>query len=155
MVRQKSLKDVLSGLIFIGFGLAFGYASQSYDIGTALRMGPGYFPTILSGIMIALGTIIVIQGAFAGVGDETPIGHVPWPALGLILGALIFFGLTARGLGMVPALFVTASMSAFASKRTGPVGALLLGAGLAFVCWLIFIQALGLPLRPVGPWLQF
>jgi hypothetical protein len=80
---------------------------------------------------------------------------VPWLALLLILGALVFFGVTARGLGLVPALFATAFMSALASRHTGPIGAFLLAAGLAFICWLIFIYALGLPLRPVGPWLQF
>ncbi len=154
MTTQKSPKDLLSGLIFIGFGLAFGYASLGYDIGTALRMGPGYFPVVLSGIMVALGAIILVQGLFTGP-DATPIGGVPWLALVLILGALVFFGVTARGLGLVPALFVAAFMSAFASKRTGVLGALLLGVGLALICWLIFIWALGLPLRPIGPWLAF
>ncbi len=155
MTTQKSAKDLLSGLIFIGIGLAFGYASLGYDIGTALRMGPGYFPIVLSGILVALGAIIVIHGLFFSESDETPVGGAPWLALVLILGALVFFGVTARGLGLVPALFVTAFMSALASKRTGVLGALVLAAGLALICWVIFIWALGLPLRPIGPWLQF
>jgi hypothetical protein len=155
MTTQKSLKDLLSGLIFIGFGLAFGYASLNYDLGTALRMGPGYFPILLSGIMVVLGAIITVQGLFTSTPDEEPIGAVPWLALVLILGGLIFFGVTARGLGLLPALFITTFMSALASKQTGPMGALVLATGLALICWLIFIWGLGLPLRPVGPWLRF
>lgn len=154
MTAQKSLKDLLSGLIFIGLGLAFGYATLGYEIGTALRMGPGYFPLVLSGIMVLLGVVITVQ-SFATGSDATPIGHVPWFALMLIIGALIFFGVTVRGLGLVPALFVTTFMSAFASERTGLVGAFVLAACLTLICFLIFVWALGLPLRVLGPWLSF
>ncbi len=154
MTAQKSLKDLLSGLIFIGFGLAFGYAALGYTIGSALRMGPGYFPLILAGIMIVLGVVILIQ-SFAVRRDETPIGGVPWLGLILILGALAFFGLTVRGLGLLPALFVTIFMSAFASQRTGLFAALVLAASLTLLCMLIFVWALGLPLQVIGPWLNF
>jgi hypothetical protein len=154
MTTQKSVKDLLSGLIFIGFGLAFGYASLSYEIGTALRMGPGYFPVALSAIMIVLGGMILIQGLFRAGPDETPLGRVPWVALALIMGALAFFGFTVRGLGLAPALFVTTFMSAFASARTGVVGALVMAAGLTLICILIFVEGLGLPLQVIGPWLE-
>jgi hypothetical protein len=154
MTAQKSLKDLLSGLIFIGLGLAFGYATLGYEIGTALRMGPGYFPLMLSGIMVLLGAVITVQ-SFATGSDATPIGRVPWSALLLIIGALIFFGVTVRGLGLVPALFVTTFMSAFASERTGLVAAFVLAACLTLICFLIFVWALGLPLRVLGPWLSF
>jgi hypothetical protein len=155
MTTHKSAKDLLSGLIFIGFGVAFGYASLGYDIGTALRMGPGYFPILLSAILIVLGLAIIAKGLFAASRDETPIGNIRPVAILLILGAFVFFGVTARGLGLMPALFVTAFMSALASKQTGFFGALLLAAGLAFICWVIFIWALGLPLRSFGPWISF
>jgi hypothetical protein len=154
MTAQTSLKDLLAGLIFIGFGLAFGYATLGYDIGSALRMGPGYFPLVLSGIMVLLGVVITVQ-SFATGPDDTPIGRVPWLGLILITAALVFFGLTVRGLGLAPALFVTTFMSAFASERTGVVGALIMAAGLVAISMAIFIWALGIPLQVVGPWLNF
>ncbi len=151
---QRSLKDLLAGLIFIGFGLAFGYAALGYDIGTALRMGPAYFPLVLAGIMVVLGLAITIQSFFVGP-DELPVGRVPWLGVVLIITALVFFGLTVRGLGLAPALFVTTFMSAFASERTGLVGALVLAALLVAIAMAIFVWGLGLPLRMVGPWLNF
>ena len=154
MSARKSLKDLLAGLIFIGFGLSFGYATLGYQIGTALRMGPGYFPLVLSGIMVLLGVIILVQ-SFASGPDETPVGRVPWLGLLLIIGALVFFGYTVRDLGLAPALFVTAFMSALASRHTGVVGALLLAAFLTVVSMLIFVYGLGLPLAMFGPWLRF
>jgi hypothetical protein len=152
MTAQKSLKDLLAGLIFIGFGLAFGYATLGYEIGTAYRMGPGYFPIVLSGIMVLLGVVITVQ-SFASGPDATPVGGVPWLALVLVLGGIVFFGVTVRGLGLAPALFVTTFLSAFASERTGVVGALIMAAGLVAISLAIFVWALGLPLRVVGPWL--
>lgn len=154
MTARNSIKDLVSGLIFMGFGLAFGYASLTYDLGTALRMGAGYFPLLLSGILVLLGVVITAQSFMNGP-DEVPLERVPWLGLGLILGALVFFGLTVRGLGLAPALFITTFMSAFASERTGIVGALAMAAGMVVVCMLIFVWGLGLPLRVVGPWLSF
>lgn len=154
MSAQKSMKDLLSGLIFVSIGLAFAYAALSYDLGTAFRMGPGYFPMILAGILVLLGVIILAQSLVTGP-DETPVGGVPWLALILIMGALVFFGMTVRGLGLAPSLFVTSFMSAFASKRTGLIGALLLAAFLTLISMLIFVEALGLPLPMLGPWMNF
>ena len=154
MTGQRSLKDLLAGLIFIALGLAFGYATLDYEIGTAFRMGPGYFPLVLSGLLALLGIIITVQ-SFASGPDETPIGRVPWLALMLILGGIVLFGATVRGLGFAPALFVTTFLSAFASERTGVVGALLLAAGMVAISLVIFIWGLGVPLRIVGPWLAF
>ena len=152
MTARYSLKNLLAGLIFVGFGIAFGYAASNYQIGTALRMGPGYFPIILAGIMVVLGVIIVVQSFLDGA-DEIPLQHVPWRGLVLLIGALAFFGFTVRGLGLLPSLFVTVFLAGFASRSNGLVGALVLAVGLTALCMVIFIWALGLPLPLFGPWL--
>lgn len=154
MFGRNSIKDLLAGPIFIGLGVAFGYASLSYSLGTAFRMGPGYFPLMLSGILVFLGLVITVQSFLTGP-DAVPLERVPWLGLVLIIAALVFFGLTVRGLGLAPSLFVTTFLSAFASQKTGLVGAMVIAALLVAVCMLIFVVGLGLPLRMVGPWLEF
>ena len=52
---QRSVKDLLAGLVFIVFGLAFAIAASRYQLGTAFRMGPGYFPVVLGGCLVLLG----------------------------------------------------------------------------------------------------
>src|SRR5690606_31361708 len=101
-----------------------------------------------------LGVLITAQ-SFASGPNETPIGRAPWLAPVRILGGIVFFGATVRGLGLAPALFVTTFLSAFASERTGIVGALALAAGLVAISMIIFVWGLGIPLRTVGPWLAF
>ena len=118
-------------------------------------MGPGYFPLALGGILVFLGLLIVGKGLVSSAGAEGRLGSVPWRALVLIVVAVLFFGLTVRGLGLVPATAVTALLTALASYRTGILAAVAIAAGLTVLCVLIFILALQLRLPLVGPWLPF
>ncbi len=154
MQRPRSLKDILSGLIFIGIGLAFGFAASGYQLGTAFRMGPGYFPLFLAGVLVVLGAAIVVKGLLAQAPDD-PAAPRPWRGLVLLLGAILFFGATIRGLGLVPTLFLTVFASALASRRNTVVSALLLAAGMTAFCVLIFSYGLGVTIPLFGPWLRF
>lgn len=154
MERPKSLKDILSGLIFLGIGLAFGIAASGYEIGTGLRMGPGYFPLVLAVALGGLGLAIVAKGLMAA-GEDSDMGVVPWRGMALVLGSVIFFGATVRGLGLAPALLATLFATALASVLNTPASAALLAVALTAFCLLIFTYALGVPVPLVGPWLRF
>jgi Tripartite tricarboxylate transporter TctB family len=151
---KRAVTDILAGLIFVAFGLAFAATSLTYELGTPLRMGPGYFPLVLGGILVVLGLLIVGKGLVAGAGAEGRPGSVPWRALLLIVAAVLFFGLTVRGLGLVPATAVTVLLTALASYRTSILAAVAIAAGLTVLCVLVFVVALQLRLPLVGPWLS-
>ena len=57
-------KDLLSGLMFIIFGMVALYFGQKLALGTPVRMGPGYVPRMLSFILLSLGSIIVLATLF-------------------------------------------------------------------------------------------
>jgi Tripartite tricarboxylate transporter TctB family len=152
---KRAVTDILAGLIFVAFGLAFAIASLRYELGTPLRMGPGYFPLALGGILVLLGLLIVGKGFLSGSSAEERLGSIPWRALVLIVLALLFFGMTVRGLGLVPATAVTALLTALASYRTSILAAVAIAAGLTLLCVLIFVLALQLRLPLFGPWLPF
>ncbi|WP_103256861.1 tripartite tricarboxylate transporter TctB family protein [Tabrizicola aquatica] len=145
--------DALAGILFILFGLLFGVQSLGLEIGTAFRMGPGYFPLVLSGILILLG-LAIIASAIHDRGSEA-IGTLAWRGAFFILPAPIFFGLTVRGLGFVPAIFLTTLIAALASFKMRPHSALLLAAAVTVFATLVFSYGLGLPFRRFGPWLPF
>ena len=155
MNGKRAATDILAGLIFVAFGLGFAITSLSYELGTPLRMGPGYFPLVLGGILVVLGLFIAGKGLIPSSGAEGRFGSVPWRALILLVVAVLFFGLTVRGLGLVPATAVTALLTALASYRTGILAALAIAAGLTMLCMLIFVLALQLRLPLFGPWLPF
>ena len=151
MKLHDARKDLLAGAVFVGFGLAFAVTSSTYEVGSALRMGPGFFPLVLGGILVVLGVLIAVTGYVAADGGE--IGTVPWRALVLLLAAILVFGFTVRGLGLAPALFVAVLLAAFAGRGVRVVPAVLIAASLTALSVLIFVYALQLRLALVGPWL--
>ena len=150
---RKAFPDIAAGSIFIVFGLAFALQSLTYEVGTPFRMGPGFFPLLLGVLMTVLGVMIVASGFVTD--REEWLADVPWRGLVLITAAFIFFGLTVRGLGVVPSLFVTTALAGLASVRVRPLTAVLIAAGLTATSVIVFIVALQLRLPLFGPWLRF
>lgn len=149
---RLSVKDVAAGAIFIVIGAWFALTSYTdLRLGTAFRMGPGYVPLMLAGILIVLGVVIAGQGLFAG---EAPFGSVPWRGLFFILLSPILFGLFVRPLGLVPAMALVAFVSSFASARMTVVNAVLITVALTVFCTLVFKVGLGLPMAPFGPYVS-
>jgi hypothetical protein len=150
---QVSLRDLLAGLIFIAFGLGFAGIAWTYDLGTGLRMGPGFFPLALGGLLVLLGAMIVVEGSVRGEGE--PIGPIPWRGIVLLTAAVIVFGYSVRRLGLAPALFLAVLLAAFSSERTTLVSGIVMAVGLTVFCILVFVEALGMPVTLLGPWLSF
>jgi hypothetical protein len=151
-IKSFDATDAVAGVLFIGFGLFFGLQAFNLDIGTAFKMGPGYFPLVLSGILILLGIAIGVS-AINKAGDD--IGTYAWRGMMFILPAPVFFGLTVRGLGFVPSIFLTTIIAAMASLKMKLPAALLLAVAVTIFSTLVFSYGLGLPFRRFGPWLPF
>lgn len=154
MTRLRS--DVLCGLFLLAIAIAFGWASTGYEIGTPRRMGPGFFPLMAACILGAFALAITVKGAVAtrsGNGETEPASRVPWlPGLA-IMGSVMFFGVTASGLGLVPALAVTVFVASRAGNNSW-VQSLVHSVVLTVLCALIFQLGLGLQLPLFGPWLS-
>lgn len=127
--------------------------SLGYDLGTPLRMGPGYFPLLAGGIVAALGLAIVVKGLVAG--EMLSFGRIPWRAVTAIVLAVVFFGFTVRRLGFVPTSAVTALLTTLASARVRLLTAVAVAAGLTAASTLIFVVGLQLRIPLWGPWLRF
>ncbi|SEN25262.1 Tripartite tricarboxylate transporter TctB family protein [Loktanella fryxellensis] len=150
MARPINKTDAAAGGLFIAVGVLFAVQSMGMEIGTALRMGPGYFPLVLSGVMILLGAAIVFT-AFSS--EDEPVGTLAWRGMMFILPAPIFFGLTVRGLGFVPSIFFTTLIAARAALKMSWLASLILSVAVMIFCTLVFSVGLGLPFRRFGPWL--
>lgn len=148
----RNPKDFWSGLIFFFFGLAAVIIGRDYAMGTAGRMGPAYFPTILGGLLAMIG-LIAIGRSFFRRGEA--LEKLAYKQICLILAAIVLFGVIVRGAGLLPAIVLLVMLSAYASIRFRPVPALVLAAGLTVFSVLVFVKALGLPMPVLGPWLGF
>ncbi len=150
--KPTDTTDAAAGVFLILVAVFFGWQTTGLETGTSLRMGPGYFPMVLSALLLIMGVLVLVK-SFKGQGER--IGRIAWRGLIFILPAPIFFGLTVRGLGFVPSLFVTTLIASQASVRMKPLPALVLAVLVTVLSTLVFSYALGLPFRRFGPWLPF
>ena len=144
--------NLICGLIFVGLGIFFALQSLDLELGTAFRMGPGYFPFILALALILFGGIITVQSLRV---ESEPIGGIAWRGMFFILLAPILFGITVRGLGFGPSLFICAFVACFASTRMKLLPAVALSVAVTVFSIAVFTYGLGLPFRLVGPWLGY
>ena len=147
---QVNTRDAASGAIFVAIGALFVLGALGLELGSAFRMGPGYFPLVLAALLIALGLGSLVGSLGAA---SRPITNIPWRGLLLILSAPIIFGLTVRELGLMPSIALVVLIASFASRKVSVPLALLLTVGLTTFCVLVFGVGLKLPIPLLGPWL--
>ena len=146
---KRNPKDFWTGLIYIAFGSAAIVIASDYGMGTAVKMGPAYFPTILGALLIGIGAISVIRSF---VVPGAPIGAFAFKGLILVSVSVVLFGFVVRGAGLAVALPLLIIISAWASSRFRWGSTLLMAAGLTIFCALVFLKGLGIPLPIIGPW---
>ena len=149
-ILNRNPKDLLTGVIFIALGLAAIYFVREHQIGTTMRMGPAYFPTML-GILLTLIGIVLVLRSFIRPGlplGRFAIGKVAW-----VVGSILLFGLLLRGMGLVVAIIVLVVLSAYASEKFRWPVALALAVGIAISSAILFIVLLGIPIPIFGTWI--
>src|SRR5262245_2682862 len=135
-------KDFWAGLMLIALGGMTVLASRAYPMGTVLRMGAGYFPTVLGAILIVFGLILLIKGVRST--DRIEPNWSP-RALVVIPVTLVLFGLLVERIGFAPSLLILIVGSAAASSEFRLLEAISVGAVLTALCVAVFIWGLGLP----------
>jgi len=142
-------KDFWSGVIFVAIGVAAVGFGRNHPMGTAMRMGPAYFPTVLGGLLALIGFVAIGRALLA---PGLPMGRLAYNKLALVTAANVLFALLLRPLGLVGALILLVVVSAYASARFRWPVALALAGGLAIGSSVIFVWLLGLPIPIVGTW---
>ncbi|GLR12573.1 hypothetical protein GCM10007907_13630 [Chitinimonas prasina] len=148
----RNTKDFFSGLLFTAIGSAALVLARDYEMGTLLRMGPGYYPSVLAGGLLLVGLICLVRSFRT---DGTPIGRLAWKPMLLVVLPIACFGILIRDAGLVPAIVLLVMVSAYASERFSFKATVPLALGMCVFSWLIFIKGLGLPMQLLGPWFGF
>ena len=141
-MKITSQEDFWAGLMFVGFGVAAIVIARDYPFGSAMRMGPGYFPTIIGGALIALGATIAALG-FKWKGEG--IGPFPWRAMVLMSDAFIAFAWGIDNVGFIPSLAALIVISSLSSRHTKWLEIAIESVVLIVGSWAVFIYGIGLP----------
>jgi hypothetical protein len=146
-MRVRAPKDFWSGLMFIGFAGVALVVVRDYSLGTAIRMGPGYFPLLLGLVLAGIGGILVVRSVAV---DGAPVERLQVRPLASIVIGVVLFGALLERLGLVVVLVAAVVVSALASRESRPVEVAALATALAVFSVAVFVYGLRLPL-PLWP----
>jgi len=147
MISIRNPKDFWSGVLFMALGIATIVLGSKYALGTAARMGPGYFPRILGILMVVLGAILALRGTRTA-GPPVPRFH--WRSLIVVLGSVVLFGAIVRTVGVALSTVILIVTASAASHEFRPREALVVGVVLAALAVGVFVIGLQLQL-PIWP----
>lgn len=151
--HTKSWRDVAAGSIFLVIGAAFAVGAMNYQLGTPLRMGPGFMPLLLAVLLVALGLVVIVTGMNKTQAAQSD--PVAWRGIGLVVASLAVFGLFARPLGLMPIVFLCTFLTALASRSNTVLSASAIALAMSALCYLIFKTGLGIALPTFGPLFAF
>lgn len=140
-------KDFWSGVLFMALGAFALIAGSKYTIGTAARMGPGYFPRILGILLLVLGALLALR-AFRLEGDRIP--GWKWRPTILVLGSVVLFGAIVKFVGMAISTVILIVLASAASHEFRLKESVISGVLLAALAVGVFVVGLNLQL-PIWP----
>lgn len=146
------LKEFVAGAIFMLVAAAFASSAlRNLSLGTAGKMGPGYFPLMVAAALALIGLVIALR-AFAG--QTETINVVGWRGLVLVLAAPAAFALTITPLGFVAAIVCATAIAAWASSVMTVRFSLSLVLFMTALCVVVFSYILKMPVPLIGAWLR-
>jgi hypothetical protein len=150
-MRGGNLRDLVGGLLVAAIGLCFLAGALEMRIGSAMEMGPGYFPMLIGGLVIALGLVIVA----VSLARSGRVGEVDWRPMIAVLASIAGFALALGQFGLIPAVVVGVGLAALGDRTSRPLPTLVLAVAAALGSWLAFSVGLGLqmPGLRVPAWL--
>ncbi len=148
-MQLRNRQDFWSGVMFIALGLGFAWQATGYQMGTAARMGPGYFPFWL-GLVLALIGAVVLLSSISPKAEETHVARFEWRILLLVIGSVVLYAFLLRPLGIYLSVAILVIVSSLASHEFSWKVALGNAVFLVAFSYLAFIKGLGLifPLWP-------
>jgi hypothetical protein len=142
MFRIKSPQDMGAAVVFMAIGLAGVYFGSDLAFGTTARMGPGYFPVILSWVVFGIGAVV----GFKGLTIEGPaIEPVQLRPILVIVSAILIFGYLIERVGLAITAALLTVLAGYARRDARPLETLLLAAALALFCVGLFVYGLSQP----------
>lgn len=152
MQAIRSPKDFFTGIVYLVVGVAGILIGRDYSFGSAGRMGPGYFPAVISWVLVLFAAISILRSFQV---DGEPIGRLAWKSMALIIGSIVAFGLLLPVAGFIIAMVAMILLAASASEKFRFDWVATLGL-VVFVslCALVFIWGLGVPMPLVGSWFR-
>lgn len=146
-IQIRNQNEFWSGILFIGFGLIFLLVSPNYEFGSPARIGPGFFPTILSSLLIVVGLATASRGFYF---SRIPLDRFALRPLILVTLSIVIFAVIINTAGALITIVLMTFIASLASEKFDLQSRLILAIVLATFSILVFILGLGMPIPIVG-----
>lgn len=142
MMSIADPRQFVSALIWLALGIATTFGSFNYTLGTATRMGPGYFPLCLGILLIVLG-LVSLQRALR-IPARDSIGDLKLVPLFFITASVVAFGFLVGHGGLIAGIAAVLVLSCYQRLLSHPLEVLATGAVILVLSLLIFVFVLRL-----------
>jgi Tripartite tricarboxylate transporter TctB family len=146
----RNPRDFWAGAIYLALAAVVLWVGRNYSFGSSARMGPGYVPAVLGGVLAVFGVVSVGRSLLR---PGEAVAAFAWRPLVLVLGSVVLFGLLLDRVGVLVALPCLIVVSALASRYSRlnltSVSALV---GIVAFCVIVFVKGLGVPMPLIGTW---
>ncbi len=149
-MRRVDYRDLIGGVLITiaGAGAMF-HSLTAFDVGTAARMGPGYFPALVGGLLMLCGIMIIIPALLR----EGPLPVLELRPLFWVSLSMLAFALLVLPFGLVPAIIVQTILAGISDSKLSWRGSLILAVALSVGATLVFKAGLGVILPTFAwPW---
>jgi hypothetical protein len=148
-VLARNKRDFIGGILLVFFGAGALFMARNYTIGTAFRMGPGYFPVILASLLIVIGMIVICTSVKS---DEVKLPHFAWRPFIIVSVAVALFGVIIDRAGLALSTFAMVLVSRLARPGYPWVETIVLGVALSALCAGIFFFGLKIQVPLLPTW---
>jgi len=152
-LKIRNQRDFGAGIMYMVIGLFFAIMATNYPMGTAAKMGPGYFPFYLGILMFLLGVLVAVK-AFGAKAAIESIPKFNWRIMAQITGAVVLYGLLLPRMGFLVAIVVLVFVAASASREFTWKGTAINAAFLVTFTYSVFVLGLKLQFPLLPPFLQ-
>jgi len=139
-------QDLIGGVLSIVFGAFVLDHALGYPMGSALRMGPGFFPAALAGLIIILGIALALRSFKARIAPSQMT--IKLRPLAAIAAAVAVFALALERFGLAPATIALVVISSLGAPNWRPVRAVVLALIMSIAVYVVFIVILQMPVTP-------
>lgn len=143
---MRLTRDFMSGVMFCGVGLGAAIVASGYGFGSPARMGPGFFPIVVGGLLAAMGLALIVQSLRHPETDE-PVEALHFRPLFFISAAIVSFGILIEDRGLIAALVALIVIARFAGREGSLLELAVMVVVLIAVAVGIFVYGLNIYLR--------
>jgi hypothetical protein len=162
MAQRLIPRDAIAGALFVAFGLTFAALAMRYPLGSAMRMGPGYFPALLGLILSVIGMVIVLAALRPSSSEDrephgdnrhadrsAPAPHSRLRPVLLISASVLLFAVAIEPFGLALATFAVVAVSSLADREARWPQLAASGVVLPLITVGVFAYGLRLPFKVI------